>query len=94
MWNASLYLANVAISVSLDIKACGLHEGGGPYISGKGRLLTLGLILPRDVTIDLPLFLDLLTSGGTDGLISTLALSMELAKVIPAVAVVEAVEWP
>ena len=84
----------MAISVSLDIEAYGLHEGGGPYISGKGRLLTLGLILPRDVTIDLPLFLDLLTSGGTDGLISTLALAMELAKVIPAVAVVEAVEWP
>ena len=84
----------MAISVSLDIEACGLHEGGGPYKSGRGRLLTLGLILPRDVTIDLPLFLDFLTSGGTDGLISTLALTMELVEVIPTVAVAEAVEWP
>uniref|UniRef100_A0A2N9HUJ6 Uncharacterized protein n=1 Tax=Fagus sylvatica TaxID=28930 RepID=A0A2N9HUJ6_FAGSY len=81
----------MAISVSLDIEACDLHEGGGPYILGRGRLLTLGLILLRDVTIDLPLFLDLLTSGGTDGLVSTLALAMELAELILAVAVAEAV---
>ena len=84
----------MAISVSLDIEACGLHEGGGPYISGRGRLLTLGLILARDVTIDLPLLLDLLTCGGTDGLVPTLALTMTLAEVLPTVAVVEAVEWP
>ena len=84
----------MAISVSLDIEACGLHEGGGPYISGRSRLLTLGLILPHDFTIDLLLFLDLLTSCGTDGLVSTLALAMELAEAIPAVAVVEAVVWP
>ena len=83
----------MAISVSLDIEACGLHEGGGPYIS-RSRLLTLGLILPHDFTIDLLLFLDLLTSCGTDGLVSTLALAMELAEAIPAVAVVEAVVWP
>ena len=96
MWNASLYLADwlVAISVSLDIEACGLYEGGGPYISGRGRLLTLGLILLRDVTIDLPLFFDLLTFGGTDRLVSILALAMEPAEVIPAVVVAEAVEWP
>ena len=84
----------MAISVSLDIEAYGLYKGGGPYISGRGRLLTLGLILPRDVTIDLPLFLDFLTSSGTDRLVSILTLAMEPAEVIPAVVVAEAVEWP
>jgi hypothetical protein len=81
----------MAISVSLDIEAYDLHEGSGPYILGRGRLLTLGLILLRDVTIDLPLFLDLLTSGGTDGLVSTLALAMELVELILAIAVAEVV---
>jgi hypothetical protein len=38
--------------------------------------------------------LDLLISGGTDGLISTLALAMELAELILAIAVAEAVECP